>query len=101
MDDRLRQLHAACAERGTAVVGADDLVALLVPKWSVETWILWLSGDGPQPEEASVKLQCKRCDARLAPAADQIFALTRPGAPIPDGTQPSFRLALPQWCKVM
>ena len=101
VDDRLNALHAACVECDTAVVDADDLVALLIPKWSVETWVLWLSGDGLQSEEESVKLRCKRCDARLSRAADQVHVLTRPGADIPDVVQPSFRLALPQWCKVM
>ncbi len=100
-DDRLQQLRAACTAAAVDDVGPDELVAFLVPKWSTETWIIWLTGGGVQTEDETVKYKCDDCDRKIRPAADRVFALTRTNATTADSYQPSFAASLPEWRKVM
>lgn len=56
VDARLRQL-ADCLQSPPAVPprDAEEPVALFVPSWCIETWILWLTGLAQPPETAQLK----------------------------------------------
>lgn len=53
-----------------------DQIARLVPKWSIETWILFLDGETVD-EERSFKTNHRQWDRMLKPAARQILELTK------------------------
>lgn len=74
-----------------------DPVARLIAKWSIETWILYLSADGrPNPavvEDKSYKLEKSPEQwSELIPQASKTFlAWTRPAAPLPSNLPDSLQ----------
>jgi hypothetical protein len=55
VERRRRQLEQALREAGLPARGADEAIALCVPTWSIETWLLWLTGDGQVSEDEPYK----------------------------------------------
>jgi hypothetical protein len=55
VDARKSQLDSALAEDGQDVRRPDDRVAIFVPTWSIETWLLWLCGIEPIDEHTPYK----------------------------------------------
>ena len=57
---RKADLDAALAEGGQAWRGQDERVALPVPTWSIETWLLWLLGHDELNESVPLKHMFER-----------------------------------------
>jgi hypothetical protein len=73
---------------------ADERIAHLIPKWSIETWILCLTGravdqDRTYRHEPGI-------DERIAPAAATFFEWGRPSATPPAHCIPSLHDAIPE-----
>jgi hypothetical protein len=79
---------------------ARDPIARLIPKWSIETWILYLSSNGtanpPVTEDKSYKdSETPEHWTELIPQAAQIlYAWTRTPAELPEKTLDSLRLGI-------
>ena len=71
------------------------MIIHLIPKWSIETWVLCLT-DAEVVEEKSYRHDHRINPETVQTAAKVLFAWTRPNAHIPDNCVPSLRLALPE-----
>jgi hypothetical protein len=77
-----------------------DRIARLIPKWNIETWILFLTSD--EDANLSVREEQNYKDSKKSQQWDQlvprsttaIYALTRPGAALPDNLIGSLRTGL-------
>ena len=56
---RKAQLAAGLEEAGQAARAAEETVAVLVPTWCIETWLLHLAGLGQPAEDVQVKVRQK------------------------------------------
>ena len=45
VDGRLKSLDASCASKNVECRDGDDLVAIFVPTWNIETWLTYLDGE--------------------------------------------------------
>lgn len=79
---------------------ASDPIARLIPKWSIETWILFLGSNGTDDSALSEDLSYKNAKApdqwtELIPqAAKTLCAWTRTGAVLPANLLDSLRIGL-------
>jgi len=80
--------------RDRAVRTADERIAYLIPKWSIETWILCLCG-ATVDENQSYRRE-SGVDERIAPAAAALFQWSRPNAVPPPHCIPCLREAIPE-----
>ena len=92
--DRSRQLREAHQHAGLAARAAPEEIVHLIPKRSVETWILCLSGTGVDEVE---DYSHRRDIGKLIPlAAETFFAWTRPNITPPALCIPSLAAAIPE-----
>ncbi|MGH9607722.1 MAG: hypothetical protein ACRD3N_18695 [Terracidiphilus sp.] len=92
--------NALAAQSQPKVDPAHDAIARLIPKWSIETWILYLSSEGaiqpPITEDKPYK-KAKSSDewTNLIPAgANVLLAWTRRDSVAPDNFLDSLRIGL-------
>jgi len=73
---------------------ADEKIAHLIPKWSIETWILCLSGEAV--DEARTYDRAQGIDEKIAAAAMTFFEWSRPNTTPPTHCIPSLLAAIPE-----
>jgi len=73
---------------------ADDRIAQLIPKWSIETWILCLNGR--TVDENQRYHREPGIDEQIAQAAATFYEWSRPNATPPAHSVPSLREAIPE-----
>jgi hypothetical protein len=88
---RQRQFDQALRDAGLLPRSADERIVHLIPKWSIESWILCLNGRTVD-ENASYRNEAD-IDPQIAPAAGVLFEWTRPNSEVPEHCAPSLRLA--------
>ena len=94
VDRRRRQFQGALDEAGMAACTGGEAIAHLVPKRSIETWVLCLSGrhvdeDADYSEEAGI-------DELIAASAATFFAWSRVNITPPAHCVPSLLAAIPE-----
>lgn len=85
---RRQELHDRAALMG------GERIAHLVPKWSIETWILCLSGQAV--DEGRTYDRAPDIDEKIAAAAMAFFEWSGPSATPPAHCIPSLREAIPE-----
>ena len=92
--DRSRQLRESLEQAGLPARTPREGIVHLIPRRSVETWILCLSGT----EVNEVEDYSRRTDVdRLVPAAaETFFEWTRPNGMLPVRCVPSLAAAIPE-----
>jgi hypothetical protein len=73
---------------------ANDRIAHLIPKWSVETWILCLNGVAVDEDQSYRR--APDIDEKVSAAAATFFTWSRPNATLPPHCTPSLRNAIPE-----
>jgi hypothetical protein len=108
VQEHLRELDAALiAEDQPKFNSMTDKIARLIPKWSIETWILFLISNGehtPPLGEGEPYKNSKTAEewSELIPEASEIFfAWTKAVAKIPNNLLDSLRLALQEIPRVL
>ena len=86
--ERQQQFH----DRATRIVG--ERIVHLIPKWSIETWILCLSGE--VVDEDQTYRRVPDVDEKISAAAVTFFIWSRPNATLPPHCTPSLRDAIPE-----
>jgi hypothetical protein len=101
VQERLNALDEALASAGQPPVSREhDSIARLIPKRNVETWIHFLSTTGVAASPVDEELDYKRTrtpdewSVLVSPAAEVLFAWTRPAAELPENLIDSLRLGL-------
>jgi hypothetical protein len=101
VQEHLRELDAALiAENQQKFNSATDKIARLIPKWSVETWILFLSSNGvhtpPLSENEPYKsLKATEQWSGLIPkASETLLTWTKDATKVPNNLLDSLQLAL-------
>ena len=77
-----------------AVRTVDDRIVHLIPKWSIETWILCLSGEAV--DENQTYRRTPDIDEKIPAAAATFFEWSRPNATPPTYCIPSLLAAIPE-----
>jgi len=97
----LRALDDQLVNEGLEPVDrARDRITRLVPRWSIETWLLYLSSSGNTESPLSEEKSCKNTkkpeqwDQMVPSALQTLYAWTRPAAKLPDNLLDSLRLGL-------
>lgn len=82
--ERLQGFASALAENGLPARTNDDHLAILVPTWSIETWLLWLCGEVDVGETVSYKNTPKWRQAEASPttAAERYFVAPGQDEPV-------------------
>ena len=91
---RLRQLQDALAQANVKPRSENEKIAHLVPKRSIETWILLLTGTDVN-EDTSYR-NAPDVDDRVKAAALKLFEWSRRNAVLPEHCLPSLRVAIPE-----
>lgn len=91
---RLRQLNESLDNAALAGRMIGETIAHLIPKRSIETWILCLSD--LNVDEINDYRDEAGIDERIPPAALKLFAWSRPGATISTHCVPSLLAAIPE-----
>jgi hypothetical protein len=94
VDRRVRQLREALEQAGLAARANGETIVHLIPKRSVETWIVCLSGE--QAVELTDYSRRGDVDALIPAAAATLFAWSRPNAMPPANCVPSLSAAIPE-----
>ena len=94
LDRRIRQLQETLEHAGLAARTDDETIVHLIPKRSIETWILCLVGI--QVDEVTDYRQRADVDNRIATSAQTFFQWSRPNAAPPAHCVPSLRAAIPE-----
>ncbi len=94
--DRRRELNECAKKAGLEPIGADESVAILIPKRHIETWIRALLGHNVTEEEIC-KTNAAATKEEVRQAAEQLFAWSRPNAEPGPSCVPSLVEALPTW----
>jgi hypothetical protein len=97
VQDRLNELRRRITESKDERVRKCNVeevnIARLIPKWSVETWLLNLNGE-PVDEEIRYKLQNRAWDESIPSAGAELHEWTRSGQDPPDRCTPSLKLGI-------
>jgi hypothetical protein len=91
---RLRQLREGLAEAGLPPRGDTEKIVHLVPKRSIETWILCLTGQ--DVDESTDYSRESTVDRQISSAADELFEWTRPNAVQSVRCVPSLLSSIPE-----
>ena len=78
VQSRQQQLAHELAQKGMPNRADKEAVTHLIPKWSIETWVLCLGGQKLVPENQSYKDSVS--DASVKPAAEEFHKSVRSGA---------------------
>jgi hypothetical protein len=91
LPERLAQLDQKLREDGVELIRIDvEQVAKLIPRRNIETWILCLSAVGVN-EETDYKRTRNDWIELIRPAAETLYAWTRPYTQVPDNCIPSLQ----------
>lgn len=99
VDDRLRQFEGALKDADAAPRGAREPILNLIPKRSVETWILCLNSY-PVDEATNYRGRPEAGARESKSAALVLFDWTRPNAVLPASAVSSLRAALPEFARL-
>lgn len=91
---RIQQLAQALASAGATARTAQERIAHVVPKRSIETWVLYF--DRKQVDEDTNYSGEPDINDRIPAAAAGLFELSRPKAVIPSGCLPSIVATIPE-----
>ncbi|MGC9950498.1 MAG: hypothetical protein ABSF64_29380 [Bryobacteraceae bacterium] len=80
--------------RDRAARTADERIAHMIPKWSIETWVLCLTGRNVD-EDQSYRRE-PGIEEQIGPAAANFFHWTRPNTVPPTHCIPSLLAAIPE-----
>jgi hypothetical protein len=101
VQEHLSELDAAlAAENQPKLDPVSDPIARLIPKWSIETWILFLSSNGdsgaPISEDAAYKSSRteEQWNELISLASATLYALSRSSAALPANLIDSLRCGL-------
>jgi hypothetical protein len=94
VDRRLRQFRASLEQANLAAREDHEAIVHLVPKRSVETWVLCLGGTSV--DENTDYSRERGIDGLIPPAAVSLFEWSRVGAAIPPHCVPSLIASLPE-----
>lgn len=105
-NNTVERRHAELAESlrtgGESPRTPTERIAVVVPRRNTETWLYGLSGVAVDesydfkrdPEGRIPASERKRCDARIDPASEELYRLTRPNAPSPPESMPALSTAV-------
>ncbi|MBI5282701.1 MAG: hypothetical protein HY858_13535 [Candidatus Solibacter usitatus] len=93
MAERETQLGTSLRDQGVAPRLAHEAVAHLIPKRSIETWVLCLNG---QPVDETTDYKQRADNSQIPDAANAFFAWSRTNATVPAICIPSLRTAIPE-----
>lgn len=91
---RLQQVQSALLQAGLAARESEERIVHLIPKRSIETWILCLNGQSV--DENADYSHDPGVDQQIPAAAATLFEWTRSNAIIPEHCIHSLRLAIPE-----
>jgi hypothetical protein len=80
--------------QGRATQTGGERIAHLIPKWSIETWILCLGGESVDEDQSYRR--AAGIDEKISAAAATFFTWTRPNAALPPHCILSLREAIPE-----
>jgi hypothetical protein len=95
---REQTLHDELAKNSQAAIGPAEPVAILVPKWQVETWVKCLHGETVREDDKDTD-KPPVTPEQVEAAAKILYVWARPNAQIPAHCVDSLRSALPRWRK--
>lgn len=78
--------------RGLAVRTAGEAIVHFIPKWSIETWIVCLTGNIVSENQSYRDVS--DIDKKISPAANTFFEWSRPNAALPPHCIPSLHAAI-------
>ncbi len=103
---RHQQLAGGLTESGQKPRGQDEQITIVVPRRHTETWLHGLCGVSlteeydckrdPDRQIANPRKLKDAHDARIRPAAEALYAFTRPNAQPPPDYLPSVKAAIPE-----
>lgn len=79
LSQRKNDFAGALAIKGVPPRKIDERIAILVPTWSIETWLMWLCGIDDIKEDTTYKNSAKFMQASASPtrAAGEFFSTPR------------------------
>lgn len=95
IEERREELNDRAQLLGHEKIGQNE-IALLIPKYHVETWIRVLLGETVTEDEDCKGFQ-KPTKEEIRQAAENLFELSRPNAPLASNCIPSLLASLPVW----
>jgi hypothetical protein len=99
VSQRERTLHDACANENQVAVAATEPIAILIPKWQVETWIKCLLGE-TMSEDDSRSDEPPVSSKDIQTAARILFDWSRANAQAGETCVESLKIALPRWQRI-
>jgi hypothetical protein len=94
VNQRSNQFHQALRQEGLGPRTASELIAHLIPKRNIETWVLCLHGT---PVDETTDYRAERdIDQKIQVAAVTLHKWTRPNATLPAYCTASLRAAIPE-----
>ncbi|HWZ42072.1 MAG TPA: hypothetical protein VNW97_01275 [Candidatus Saccharimonadales bacterium] len=94
VDKRVQQFRQALIESGLEPRSNNEKITHLIPKRSIETWILCLTGAAVN-EDTDYSHQ-HQLEQQIKPASEKLFEWSRPNAGVPAHCVPSLRSAIPE-----
>ncbi|MGB8889393.1 MAG: hypothetical protein WCC87_21905 [Candidatus Korobacteraceae bacterium] len=93
VEERLAQLDRALKEECKSAIAESELIARLVPKRNIETWILCLN-EHTVDEQTDYKHEHRDWSGLIPPAANRLYEWTRLNAELPERCIDSLRTAV-------
>lgn len=90
VEKRYKQIEQACKTAGVEPRSDKDAVAIVVPTWSIETWIKYLDGDEVNEQQRTEKK--KKNESECHPAVDRLIALCKTTG-LPENAPNSLKVA--------
>jgi len=95
---RAAQLSSALTAAGMDQRNEDELIAILIPKRHVETWVRALLGE--QVNETDKFKYPEPTSKQILQAAETLYGWTRPNAEPGPTSPPSLTESIPEWRKI-
>ena len=96
---REKTLHRELIQKHRDVIGAEEPVIILIPKWQVETWVKCLLGQSVlESDKNSDKPTVTAEEIKIA--SGTLHEWARPKASVGDTCVASLRSALPRWLRI-
>lgn len=75
VENRQKQIEQACKAANIKPRSDDDAVAIVVPTWSIETWIKYLDGEEINEQQKTVKK--KKNESECYPAVERLLSICK------------------------